>query len=207
MMISVEKALKTILVHFRPLGLETVNILEARARIIGENIVAPRNIPSAANSAMDGYAVCHADVKNLPATLKIIEDIPAGKIARKKVNRGEAARIMTGAVIPRGADTVIRQEDTQKDGKTVIIFAGAKKGDNIRLAGEDVRKGEKVIRKATFCGRRISACWPLWAGHPSAFTGNRAWRFSPPATNWLISKPTPAPEKSSTATATPSPRR
>jgi len=146
-MISVEKALKTILVHFRPLGLETVNILEARARIIGENIVAPRNIPSAANSAMDGYAVCHADVKNLPATLKIIEDIPAGKIARKKVNRGEAARIMTGAVIPRGADTVIRQEDTQKDGKTVIIFAGAKKGDNIRLAGEDVRKGEKVIRK------------------------------------------------------------
>jgi molybdopterin molybdotransferase len=146
-MISVEKALKTILVHFRPLGLEKINILDARGSVIGEDIVASRNIPSAANSAMDGYAVRFADIKNLPITLKIIEDIPAGKIARKKINQGEAARIMTGAVIPRGADTVIRQEDTQKDGKSVIIFTGAKKGANIRLAGEDVRKNQLVIRK------------------------------------------------------------
>jgi molybdopterin molybdotransferase len=146
-MISVEKALKTILVNFRPLGLEKINILDARGSVIGEDIVAPRNIPSAANSAMDGYAVRYADVKNMPMTLKIIEDIPAGQIARKKINQGEAARIMTGAVIPKGADTVIRQEDTKKDGKTVMIFTGAKKGENIRLAGEDVRKGQLVIRK------------------------------------------------------------
>ncbi len=146
-MISVEKALKTILVNFRPLGLEKINILDVCGRVIGEDIFASRNIPSAANSAMDGYAVSFADVKNAPRALKIIEDIPAGKIARKKINKGEAARIMTGAVIPQGADTVIRQEDAQKDGKTVMILIRAQKGDHIRYAGEDVRKGERVIKK------------------------------------------------------------
>jgi len=146
-MISVEKALKTILVNFRPLGLEKINILDVRGRVIGEDIYASRNIPSAANSAMDGYAVSFADIKNAPRVLKIIEDIPAGKIARKKINKGEAARIMTGAVIPQGADTVIRQEDAQKDGKTVMILIRAQKGDHIRYAGEDVRKGERVIKK------------------------------------------------------------
>ena len=150
-MISVEEALKTILVNFRPLGLEKINILEARGRVIGEDIFAPRNIPSADNSAMDGYAVRCTDTKGTskdkPLKLKIIEDIPAGKIALKKINKGESARIMTGAVIPEGADAVIRQEDTQKDGKTVIIFTSAQKADNIRFAGEDVQKGDLVVKK------------------------------------------------------------
>ena len=150
-MISVEEALKTILVNFRPLGLEKINILEARGRVIGEDIFAPRNIPSADNSAMDGYAVRCTDTKGTskdkPLKLKIIKDIPAGKIALKKINKGESARIMTGAVIPEGADAVIRQEDTQKDGKTVIIFTSAQKADNIRFAGEDVQKGDLVVKK------------------------------------------------------------
>jgi molybdopterin molybdotransferase len=152
-MISVEKALKTILVNFRPLGLEKINILEARKRVIGEDIFAPHNIPSADNSAMDGYAVHHIDTKGAtqdkPLHLKIIEDIPAGKVALKKIKKGEAARIMTGAVIPEGADSVIRQEDTKKNGKTVIIYASAKKGTNIRFAGEDVQKGELVVNKGS----------------------------------------------------------
>lgn len=152
-MISVEKALKTILVHFRPLGLEKINILNARGSVIGEDIIAPRNIPSAANSAMDGYAVRYRDTrganKNNPLTLKIIEDIPAGKIARKKINKGEAARIMTGAVIPQGADAVVIQEDTQKDGRMVTIYAAAEKAEHIRFAGEDVRKGQLVIKRGS----------------------------------------------------------
>jgi molybdopterin molybdotransferase len=152
-MISVEKALKTILVNFRPLGLEKINILEARKRVIGEDIFAPHNIPSADNSAMDGYAVRHIDTKGAtkdkPLQLKIIEDIPAGKIALKKIKKGEAARIMTGAVIPEGADSVIRQEDTKKNGKTVIIYTSAIKGQNIRFAGEDVRKGELVVNRGS----------------------------------------------------------
>jgi molybdopterin molybdotransferase len=152
-MISVEKALKTILVNFRPLGLEKINILEARKRVIGEDIFAPHNIPSADNSAMDGYALHHIDIKGAtqdkPLQLKIIEDIPAGKVALKKIKRGEAARIMTGAVIPEGADSVIRQEDTKKNGKTVVIYTSAEKGANIRFAGEDVRKGDLVVNKGS----------------------------------------------------------
>jgi molybdopterin molybdotransferase len=150
-MISVEKALKTILVNFRPLGLEKINILEAQKRVIGEDIFAPHNIPSADNSAMDGYAVRHIDTKGTtqdkPLHLKIIEDIPAGKVALKKIKKGEAARIMTGAIIPEGADSVIRQEDTKKDGKTVIVYTSAKKEQNIRFAGEDVQKGDLIVKK------------------------------------------------------------
>src|SRR5208283_1372869 len=149
-MISVEKALKTILVNFKPQDLEKINIMDSRERVIGENIFSPRDIPSADNSAMDGYAVRHADakgaIKDKPSKLTMIEDIPAGKIPIKK-KKGEAARIMTGAVIPEGADSVIRQEDTQKDGKTVIIYVAAEKGEHIRFAGEDVQKGELVVKK------------------------------------------------------------
>jgi len=150
-MISVEEALKTILINFRPLGLEKINILEAQKRVIGEDIFAPHNIPSANNSAMDGYAVRYADTKgatkNKPLKLKIIEDIPAGKVALKKINKGEAARIMTGAVIPEGADAVIRQEDTLKDGKIVTLYSSVQKRENIRFAGEDVKRGELVVKK------------------------------------------------------------
>jgi molybdopterin molybdotransferase len=142
-MISVEKALKTILINFQPLGLEKINILEARKRVIGEDIFAPHNIPSADNSAMDGYAVRHIDTKGAtqdkPLHFKII----------KKIKKGEAARIMTGAVIPEGADSVIRQEDTKKNGKTIVIYTSAEKGQNIRFAGEDVQKGELVVNKGS----------------------------------------------------------
>jgi molybdopterin molybdotransferase len=155
-MISLEKALKTILADFQPLGLEKINILDGRGRVIGENIFAPRNIPSSDNSAMDGYAVRHNDTqgatKNKPLQLKIIEDIPAGKFPLKKIKAGEAARIMTGAVIPEGADAVIRQEDTVKDGETVTIYASAEKGENIRFAGEDVKSGELVVKKGSALG-------------------------------------------------------
>jgi molybdopterin molybdotransferase len=152
-MISVEKALQTILARFYPLPLEKLNILAAQSRVIGEDIIAGRNIPPADNSAMDGYAVRHTDTANAaaenPVILKIIEDIPAGKVPRKKVNKGEAARIMTGAIIPGGADAVIRQEDTRKNGQNVSIFVSAEKGRDIRFAGEDVKKGELVIHRGT----------------------------------------------------------
>jgi len=152
-MISVEEALKTILVNFRPLDLEKINILDGRGRVIGEDIFAPCNIPSADNSAMDGYAVRHIDIRNASKTkslrLKILEDIPAGKIPLKKIKKGEAARIMTGAIIPEGADAVVRQEDTEKDGGTVVIHCSVKQGEYIRLAGQDVQQGELVVKKGS----------------------------------------------------------
>ena len=148
-MISVEEALQTILAGCRPMGLEKVNILEARGRVIGEDVFAPRDIPSAANSAMDGYAVRSADTKGVhalkPVELKVIETIAAGSAPHKTLKEGQAARIMTGAVIPKGADAVVRREDTEERGKTVRIKVAAPKGLDIRFSGEDVQKGERVI--------------------------------------------------------------
>ena len=148
-MISVEEALKTILSGCRELGLEKVDILEACGRVIGEDVAASRDIPSAANSAMDGYAVRSADTKGAhalkPVELKVIETIAAGTLAVKTVKAGQAARIMTGAVIPQGADAVVRREDTEEGPKMVKIKIAAPRGLDIRFPGEDVQKDERVI--------------------------------------------------------------
>ena len=148
-MISVEEALQTILAGCRALGLEKTDILEACGRVIGEDVYARRDIPSAANSAMDGYAVRFADTKGAsvkkPVELSVIETIAAGRVPKKTVGRGQAARIMTGAVIPKGADAVVRREDTQEKGKTVLIQVAATNGQDIRFTGEDIQKGECVI--------------------------------------------------------------
>ena len=148
-MISVEEAISRILEAIFPLPLEKVNILDALGRVLGEDIYAGRNIPPKDNSAMDGYALRWQDTqgasKEHPVILDVIEDIPAGSIPQKKIGAGKASRIMTGAPVPDGADTVMRMEDTDKDGRKVRIFTAAHKGLDIRNAGEDVREGEKVI--------------------------------------------------------------
>jgi molybdopterin molybdotransferase len=150
-MISLEEALNQILKAISPLGLEKVNILSALGRVLGEDIIAPRHIPPKDNSAMDGYAVRFEDTlgasREKPARLKVVEDIPAGKIPQKKIGPGHAARIMTGAPIPEGANAVVCVEDTQKDGRHVKIFAETQKKQDIRGAGEDVQQGEKVLER------------------------------------------------------------
>ena len=155
-MISVEKALKTILASARLMGTEKINILDAQRRAIAENIYAGRDIPSVDNSAMDGYALRAADTRGAtpkkPVWFKIIEEIPAGKIPRKKLRSKEAARIMTGAIIPGGADAVIRQENTRREGNLVAVLTPVARKTDIRFAGEDVRKGELVIHKNSVMG-------------------------------------------------------
>jgi len=148
-MISVDEALKGILEAISPLGLEKVNILDALGRVIGEDIYAGRAIPPKDNSAMDGYALRAVDSRGTspekPIFLDVVEDIPAGSIPAKRIEPGQAARIMTGAPLPEGADSVIRMEDTRKEEDRVALFVEAKKGQDIRHEGEDVRQGEKVI--------------------------------------------------------------
>ena len=155
-MISVDQALATILNSCRPLGLEKVELLTARGRVIAEDVYAPRSIPAAANSAMDGYAVRSADAKTAseakPVGLMVIETIAAGALPAKTVRPGQAARIMTGALIPKGADAVIRREDTIEQGKTVLIKKAAKEGQDIRLPGEDVLNEECVIKAGSVLG-------------------------------------------------------
>ncbi len=100
---------------------------------------------------MDGYALRSEDVQkasqNHPVRLEVIEDLPAGFISTKKIEKGKAIRIMTGAPIPKGADTVIPVEETKKEDGSVLIFKAAALGENIRKSGEDVRKGDRVIFK------------------------------------------------------------
>ncbi|HAJ25724.1 MAG TPA: hypothetical protein DCG53_00490 [Syntrophus sp. (in: bacteria)] len=148
-MIRVDEALKTILANVIPLPVEKVNILASLGRVLGEDIVAPRHLPPTNNSAMDGYAVRARDTGGAkgtsPVILEVIEDIPAGTVPQKALGSGQAARIMTGAPLPEGADAVVRMEDTQKDGHQVHIHVEASKGLDIRLAGEDVQEGETVV--------------------------------------------------------------
>jgi molybdopterin molybdotransferase len=150
-MITLEAALSQILAAIQPLGLEKVSLHDALGRIIGEDIVASRPIPPKNNAAMDGYALRSQDTRGArakkPVVLDVVEDIPAGSIPKKTVEKGQAARIMTGAPIPAGADAVLRMEDTEKDGRRVRIFVPAAAGQDIRLAGEDVQTGEKVVSR------------------------------------------------------------
>jgi molybdopterin molybdotransferase len=148
-MITVEEALDKVLSYIQPLGSERVSILEALGRVCAEDILANRDIPSFDNSGMDGYAVRSEDIQsaspNHPVQLEVIEDLPAGFIPRKRVERGSATRIMTGALVPEGADAVVPVEGSKKEGNFVSIFMSSVPGEYIRKAGEDVKKGECVI--------------------------------------------------------------
>ena len=150
-MVTVDEALEKILSHIHPLGFEKTSILDAMGRVIAEDIHANRNIPPLDNSAMDGYALRCEDVQKAspehPVRLEVIEDLPAGFISKKKLERGKAIRIMTGAPIPKGADTVIPVEETQKVNGSVLIFKVFPLGEHIRKSGEDVKKGDRVISK------------------------------------------------------------
>ena len=148
------QAQKIVLEACAPLGCEKVSLLDALGRVLGVDIIAPRSNPPWDNSAMDGFAVRWEDIKKeheitKPAELTIIEDIQAGSVATKEVGPGQAIRIMTGAPVPKGADTVVRVEYTEPSEKSVRIFLPEPKGANIRACGEDVKVGEVIIPKGT----------------------------------------------------------
>lgn len=149
-----EDALRTVLEATTPLGMEKVSLLETLGRVLGEDIVAERDNPPWDNSAMDGFAVRHADIAQEQAIAKtveltVIEDVPAGKMPTKTVGSGQAIRIMTGAPVPKGADTVLKVEDTESTPTTVRVFKAEPRGANIRPQGEDVRRGERIIAQGT----------------------------------------------------------
>jgi molybdopterin molybdotransferase len=148
------QAQKRVLDAAMPLGLEKISILESLNRVLGEDIVAERDNPPWDNSAMDGFAVRADDIKQehaigKPVTLRVIEDVPAGKMPGQTVGPGQAIRIMTGAPVPKGADTVIKVEETEHAPDSVRIFKPEPRGSNIRPQGEDVKKGDCIIAKGT----------------------------------------------------------
>ncbi len=151
---SLEDAQKTVFEAAQPLGIEKVGLIEALGRVLAEDIIAPRDNPPWDNSAMDGFAVRWEDIKQehaigKPVELKIIEEVPAGKVATKSVGRGQAIRIMTGAPLPKGADSVVKVEETESTPDIVRIFKTVERGGNVRPQGEDVKKGECIIAKGT----------------------------------------------------------
>jgi molybdopterin molybdotransferase len=125
---------------------EEVPLAEACGRILAQTIIAPRNIPAHTNAAVDGYAFAHAgyDPKE-GARLRIAGRAAAGHAFAGPLAQGEALRILTGAVMPDGADTVVMQEDVRAEDGTVTIPGGLKQGANRRLAGEDVEAGATLI--------------------------------------------------------------
>ena len=161
-MITVEEARTYILKHFQPLEPARVNLLDALDRVLAEDVISDLNVPPFNNSAMDGYALRADDIggasREKPTTLRVIGDIAAGYVAQKKIERGETMRIMTGAPMPEGADTVVRFEETSegvekrgagKNSTSVEIWKVGARGDNLRNAGEDVRAGAVVLSRGS----------------------------------------------------------
>lgn len=161
-MISVEEARAYILEHFAPLQAERVDLLDALDRVLAEAAVSPINVPPHNNSAMDGYAVRADDITGAsptnPVRLRVVADLGAGYVPDVNVEPGTAIRIMTGAVIPPGADTIVRFEDTSeavtqkatgRGSGTVEILNAPGRGASVRLAGEDIRQDEIVLPRGT----------------------------------------------------------
>ncbi len=158
--ITVEEALEAVLARFQPLEPEEVPILQALDRVLAEDIVAGEDLPPFANSAMDGYAVRGEEValarRDAPVRLRVIGEVAAGMAPTVRVEPGTAVRIMTGAPMPPGADTVVPFEWTDEAGPAeerepgwVRILSPVAPGANVRAAGEDVRQGERVLERGT----------------------------------------------------------
>ena len=134
-------------------GIEKIAIREALNRILAEDIRSHINVPTGTNSAMDGYAVNSGDIPSSDsAELSVLGTAWAGKPFGGELTAGNCVRIMTGAIMPDGADTVIIQEDVQVTGAGIIIDGATRKGDNVRQAGEDIAAGDLILTS----GRRLN---------------------------------------------------
>jgi molybdopterin molybdotransferase len=151
-LLSVADALARVLQGVEPLPGTNVPLTEADGRVLTEDVAALRTQPPSDMSAMDGYAVRAADVANVPATLRIVGEVAAGRPFAGQVATGEAARIFTGGVVPPGADTIVIQENTQRDGERVVVKQSEKPGRHIRRAGLDFKEGQVLLPR----GKRLT---------------------------------------------------
>ena len=146
---TVAQARAVIARYLKPVaGTMRVPVRSALNRVLAEDLLSPVDVPSHANSAMDGYAVRHADLSAAAETvLSVSATLLAGHPGGRPLQRGEAARIMTGAPLPAEADTVVMQEQAQREGDQVRIAPGQKRGQHVRLPGEDLVKGMPALRR------------------------------------------------------------
>src|SRR5947209_7543364 len=156
-LLPVADALARVLEGVTPLPSERVPLAAAEGRVLAEDLAALRTQPPENVSAMDGYAVRADDVADIPARLKLIGEVAAGRPFAGVVEASQAARIFTGGVLPAGSDTVIIQENTTREGNTVIVAKSATYGRNVRPAGLDFRKGDvRLVKGRRLTGRDIA---------------------------------------------------
>ena len=153
-MLSVAEAQRVILSHIQPCGVESATLLESLGRVLAEDVIAQDDVPPFDNSGMDGYAVRADDVKDAgrdsPVTLNVVADIAAGHPSDVVIKPGQAARIMTGAPVPAGADAVVPVEATDEPMRGALpaqvkVLANSKRGEHVRLAGGDIRRRQKAL--------------------------------------------------------------
>ena len=158
-LISVADALRRVLSHADPLPPEDVPLDDADGRVLATELAALRTQPPSDVSAMDGYAVRASDVADAPARLQVIGEVAAGRPFAAAVGPGEAARILTGGVIPAGADTVVVQELANREADRVEVLKPSSKGRHIRTQGLDFRRGDTLFAKGHRLGARDLACF------------------------------------------------
>ncbi|MAW95215.1 MULTISPECIES: gephyrin-like molybdotransferase Glp [unclassified Leeuwenhoekiella] len=142
-MISVSEAQQQIITHFTEMPVVSIKLAKSAGSYLAENLVAPLSLPSFRQSAMDGYAIIHSETKKL----RVSGHVQAGDVTLPDLKAGEAIRIFTGAPVPDAADTVIIQEHVTRDGDTISIEKLPQSGANVRPVGEQISKGEVVLKK------------------------------------------------------------
>ena len=172
-LLPVPDALARVLDGAEPLPTERVPLAEAEGRVLAEDLTARRTQPPDDVSAMDGYAVHGEDVAVAPARLKLIGEVAAGRPFAGTVGKGETARIFTGGVLPPGTDTVVIQENTAREGDTVVVKTPAARGKNVRVAGLDFQQGD--VRLKTRPPPDRAGCFARRVDEPPG-----ASRLSPP---------------------------
>lgn len=147
-MISVEEAQELILAAVQVAPPERLDLLSARGRVLAETVTARQDFPPYDNSAMDGYAVCSNDSQEL----QVIGTVAAGQVPDFTVGLGQAARIMTGAMVPTGADAVVMQENVRVEGAQIFLAQAPQSGSNIRRQGEFHRSGSPLLKPGAILG-------------------------------------------------------
>jgi len=151
--LRVDKANEAVRACLSPItASESVAIRQALGRVLAQDIVPSINVPAHDNSAMDGYALRFSDLQPGETALGEVGAALAGRVFEGKVGAGECVRIMTGAVMPAGTDTVVIQELVRRDGNRVVIPPGQKQAQNVRYAGEDLKAGVAVLRSGKHIG-------------------------------------------------------
>ncbi|HHT9124632.1 MAG TPA: molybdopterin molybdotransferase MoeA [Candidatus Brocadiia bacterium] len=150
-MITVEEAANIVLENVRTLPTKEMDIGDALGFCLAQDVRSDLDMPPFDKSAMDGYAVIAEDTAGAPVKLEVVENIAAGYMPTKRLKKGQASKIMTGAALPEGADAVVKVEETHtsEDGKRVLVHKRIEKGKNVSRRGEDIKAGQVALAKGT----------------------------------------------------------